>query len=331
MEQGAISGMAKTDWTWSIRMVDLDNDGLLDVHFTNGHARDSMNGDLFEKMEKLRNTPDLTPEKWSAFFAQIPARKGINLAFRNKGDMDFESVGPEWGLDHNGISHAAGFADLDNDGDLDAVVNNYYEQASIYRNDSREGARLIVQFRSGKNNYFGVGSKVELLQGGKYYRRDLTPNRGYLSSDPMAVHFGLPSEENIELMRVTWTDGSAHEFRDLAVNQIYRAIDDGKGATGLNPVIPQSAPGFAEITQEAGVNFAHKENEFDDFAREPLLPYQLSRLGGSLAWSDVNGDGFQDVFCGGAANQPGQLLINQGGQNLKPADGPWSQLSLIHI
>ncbi len=324
MEHGAITGMAKTDWTWSIRMVDLDNDGLLDVHFTNGHSRDSMNGDLFEQMNKLREDPNLTPEKWSAFFAKIPLRKGVNLAFRNKGNLEFEPVGPKWGLDHNGVSHAAAFADLDNDGDLDAVVNNFYEQASIYRNDSRDGARLIVQFRSGKSNYFGVGCKVELLQDGKYYRRDLTPNRGYLSSDPMAVQFGLPSDNNIEQMRVTWPDGSAHEFRDIAVNHIYRAIDDGSGATGLNPILPQPKPVFADVTDDTKVKFAHKENDFDDFVREPLLPYQLSRLGGSLAWSDVNGDGFQDVFCGGAAGQSGQLLINNDGKNFTPSSGPWS-------
>jgi hypothetical protein len=324
MEHGAITGMAKTDWTWSIRMVDLDNDGLLDVHFTNGHSRDSMNGDLFGKMEELRNDPDLTPEKWGAFFANIPARKGVNLAFRNKGDLEFESIGPQWGLDHNGVSHAAAFADLDNDGDLDAIVNNLYEQASIYRNDSSDGARIIVQFRSGTNNYFGVGCKVELLQDGKYYRRDLTPNRGYLSSDPMAVHFGLPSNDNIEQMRVTWPDGTAHEFRDIAVNHIYRAIDDGKGTKGMSPVVPKPAPVFADVTDEVNVEFAHQENDFDDFSREPLLPYQLSRLGGSLAWSDVNNDGFQDVFCGGAAGQSGQLLINNDGKTFAPTKGPWS-------
>ncbi len=324
MEQGAITGMAKTDWTWSIRMVDLDNDGLLDVHYTNGHSRDSMNGDLFKQMDELRNDPDLTPEKWGEFFANIPARKGVNLAFRNKGNLEFESVGPQWGMDHNGVSHAAAFADLDNDGDLDAVVNNLYEQASIYRNDSSDGARVIVQFRSDKNNYFGVGSKVELLQDGKHYRRDLTLNRGYLSSDPMAVQFGLPSDSNIELMRVTWPDGSAYEFRDVAVNHIYRAIDDGKGVKGMSPVVPKPAPVFADITDEANVGFVHQENDFDDFSREPLLPYQLSRLGGSLAWSDVNGDGFQDVFCGGAAGQSGQLLINSGGKNFTPAEGPWT-------
>ena len=325
MEHGAITGMAKTDWTWSIRIVDLDNDGLQDVHFTNGHSRDSMNGDLFGKMNALREDPNLTPAMWSEFFANIPVRKGVNLAFRNKGDLEFESVGPEWGLDHNGVSHAAAFADLDNDGDLDAVVNNLYEQASIYRNDSDNGARIIVQFRSGKNNYFGVGCKVEVLQDGKYYRRDLTPNRGYLSSDPMAVQLGLPSNNNIEQMRVTWPDGSAHDFKDIAVNQIYRAIDDGKGKTkGLNPILPKPVPVFADITDEAKVQFAHKENDFDDFAREPLLPYQLSRLGGSLAWSDVNGDGFQDVFCSGAAGQAGQLLINNGGKNFAAAKGPWN-------
>jgi hypothetical protein len=324
MESGVITGMSKTDWTWSIRMVDLDCDGNLDVHVTNGHARDSMNGDLFEEMRKLKESKDLTPEKWGAFFDNIKAREGENLVYKNKGNLEFESVGPEWGMDHMGVSHAAGFADLDNDGDLDAIVNNYYEPSTVYRNDSTNGSRVIVQMRSDSSNRFCIGGKVEILQDGKYYRRDLMPNRGYLSSNPMALHFGLPANSNIELMRVTWPDGTCHEFKDLAVDHIYRAIDDGKGLKNPSRLLPEPKPQFVDATTDMGVDFVYDENDFDDFIREPLLPFQLSKLGGSLAWSDVNGDGFQDVFCSGAAGQAGQLLINENGKQFRPVEGPWA-------
>ena len=322
MEQAAITGLAKTDWTWAIRMVDLDNDGNLDVYVTNGHARDNMNGDLFVEYQAAKDKGELTPDEYDAFFAKVPARKDSNMVFRNLGGLQFESKGPQWGLDHEGVSHGAAFADLDGDGDLDAIVNNYYEPVSVYRNDSDQGARMLVQLRSKDGNRFGIGSKIEVWQNGNYQRRDLMPSRGYLGSDPMEVHFGFAGDDNIEKMKVTWPDGTSQEYTDLAVNHVYRVIESADRTPEAKPEPTKTM--FANATKSFGVNFQHTENEFDDFKREPLLPYQLSRLGGGVITADINGDGYADAFCTGAAGQSGQLLINENGKSFKPVDGPWA-------
>ena len=328
MDHAAITGLAKTDWTWAIRMVDLDNDGLLDVYVTNGHARDNMNGDLVNRYRKAQKE-GYTQEEFEEFFMKVPDRKDTNMVFRNKGDLEFEPKGADWGLDHHGISHGASFADLDGDGDLDAIVNNYYEPVSIYRNDSDQGSRLLVQLRSKDNNFFGVGSKVEIWHGendkggGNYQQRDLMPSRGYLGSDPMEVHFGLPENAKIEKLRVTWPDGTMQEFSDLAVNHLYRIVESSDRAQ--KPKAEPVAPMFANAADSMGVDFRHTENDFDDFAREPLLPYQLSRLGGGIFLGDVNNDGFDDAFVTGAAGQSSQLLVNDGGKSFKTVSGPWTE------
>jgi hypothetical protein len=326
MEQAAISGLSKTDWTWAIRMVDLDNDGKLDVYVTNGHARDNMNGDLWVQLQKMKNEEHDEAELVE-FARQMPTRKDTNMVFRNEGDLQFKPMASPWGLDHNGISHGAAFADLDGDGDLDAVVNNFYEPVSVYRNDSRQGDRLIVQLRCRSNNYFGTGSKVEIWQKENYQRRDLIPARGYLGSDPMEVHFGLPVSTPIDRMKITWPDGTSQEYSDLATNHLYRVIE----SKDRKPEAKQTSPDllFANSTESFGVNFRHQENEFDDFAREPLLPFQLSRLGGSVAIGDVNNDGFPDLFCGGACGQSGELMINEEGKSYRTTEGPWKAHSKL--
>ncbi len=318
MEHAAITGLAKTDWTWSIRTVDLDNDGMLDVFFTNGHSRDNMNADLPEQLKKLRTQGK---EKEFEFVMQMPRRNDTNMVFRNEGNLKFASKGSEWGLDHTGISHAASFADLDGDGDLDAIVNNYHENALIYRNDSNAGGRLLVQLRCKDNNYFGIGSKIEVWQGDQYQRRDLIPGRGYLGSDPMELHFGVNPDAKIDRLKITWPDATTQEYSNLDTNFVYRVIESSERNSASPAEVTK--PMFASLNDAMGVDVQHSENEYNDFEREPLLPYQLSRLGGSVATGDVNGDGFPDAFCGGAAGQPGTLLINQNGSSFQRSTGPW--------
>jgi hypothetical protein len=322
MDHAAITGLAKTDWTWAIRMVDLDNDGKLDVYVTNGHSRDNMNGDLVVEYKKAQQE-GVTQEQFDEIFRKVPARKDTNMVFRNKGNLYFESKGKEWGLDHLGISHGASFADLDGDGDLDAIVNNYYEPTTVYRNDSDEGNRLLVQLRSKDNNFFGVGAKVEIWQNGNYQQRTLMPNRGYLGSDPMELHFGLAEDANIETLRVTWPDQTVQEFSDLAVNHTYRIVETPGRASKTKT--ETAGPMFAQANDAFGVDFRHAENDFDDFVREPLLPFQLSRLGGGVFVGDVNSDGFEDAFVTGAAGQSSQLLVNENGSSFKTVSGPWTE------
>lgn len=318
------AGLAKSDWTWSVRFADLDLDTNLDVFFTNGHSRDAMNGDLAMQHKALDRIKDkqLALEKKTEFNRKIPPRNETNLTYANRGNLKFESVGKEWGLDFHGVSHSAGFADLDLDGDLDCVINNYYTPSIVYENTTNSGGRLLIELRSAVGNTFGVGSKVELWQGDNYQRRDLLPGRGYLTSDPMMLHFGIPQGKKIDRLKVTWPDGRVQQFADLDPDHIYRVIDSP------DATVPAQAeptePLFVDRTDQRGFDFVHRESDFDDFAREPLLPFQLSRLGGSITCGDINRDGWVDVYCGGAAGQSGKLLINRGG-TFDAVDGPWAE------
>jgi len=285
------AGLAKSDWTWSVRFADLDLDGNQDVFFTNGHSRDAMNSDLAIQHRALDQIEDkqLARKKKIEFNRSIPPRNETNLAYANRGNLEFESVGKQWGLDFHGVSHAAGFADLDLDGDLDCVINNYYKPSIVYENKTGDGGRLLVELRSSQNNVFGIGSKIEIWQGTDYQRRDLLPGRGYLASDPMMVHFGIEKGLNVDRLKVTWPDARVQEFTDLKPNFLYRIID----SASAEPVVKSSA---------AATLFVES----------------------SIACGDVNDDGFVDFYCGGAAGQAGEVLVNREGK-FEPLSGPWQK------
>lgn len=307
-------GLTATDWTWAVRFVDLDSDGKLDVFMTTGHARDSMNSDILNELKSGES------ERYDDY-EDIPVKKDRNKAYRNEGNMQFADAAQEWGLDHLGVSHGAAFSDLDNDGDQDLIVNNYYEQALVYENKSNANASVIFELRCEDNNYYGVGTKVEIQQAGESQVRTLIPTRGYISSDAPQLHFGI-KDGPIEKVFVTWPDGSGQEIENLQPNCRYRVVESSKRDKSKAESKDSSAL-FAESATRRGIKFDHKESEFDDYEREPLLPYKLSELGAGLAWSDVNGDGAADLFCGGAAGQPGALFVNGGDGNFTEATGPW--------
>lgn len=319
MEMASMTGLSATDWTWAVRLVDMDNDGLLDVYVTNGHARDLMNGDIADRFDALTKK-GYSVEEWDSLYLSVEAREEANLAFQNLGDLSFVSAGRKWGLDHVGVSHGAAFADLDLDGDLDLVVNNYYQPALVYQNETSKGTGTAFEFRCKENNFFGIGTKVEIWQAGGYQTRTLQPVRGYISADAPVVNFGTKPEVPIERVVVTWPDGSSQELKDLKPNHLYRVIESTERdpESGLAP----TKTTFVDVTSASNVDFQHTERYFDDYAREPLLPYQLSELGAPISMADVNGDKFPDLYCGGAAGQAGALFINRDGKFEKQM-GPW--------
>ena len=326
MESAEMAHLAKTDWTWAVRFVDMDNDGWQDVFVANGHARDNMNSDLTNRIAAMKKKEGFNEESLKELYREIPPRKNTNLAYRNRGnqsDLDFESVGEAWGMDHTGISHSAAFADLDNDGDLDCLVNNYYEPTLVYQNESPTGHRLLIELRCSDNNFFGVGAKVELWHDGQYQRKDLQPSRGYLGCDPMSLHFGLGKSASIERAKVTWPDGSFVELNDLASDFTYRVIESK--ARNAEPKIEKLQTPFVNATKKTKFKFRHVESEYDDYKKEPLLPFSVSKLGGSVTAGDVNGDGLPDFYCGGAAGMSGRMLLCQADKTFLPVKGPWEK------
>lgn len=322
MDVANMTGLSNTDWAWSTRLADLDNDGRLDVFVTNGNARDRMNVDTIKKLERLKIQSKLSA--YSDLEKNMPALPQQNLAFSNRGNLEFEDVSQKWGLDLNGISHGSAMADLDRDGDLDIVVNNFNQPATVYRNDSDEGNRLTIALRSSLGNSFGFGSKIELWHGDSHQIKLLTPVRGYLSSDEPIAHFGLGDVTKIDRLQITWPTGNTQEFTDLESGFRYLVVETESDAPTAEPA-EQSGPSFTEAGSGIQVEFTHQDGKHDDFARQPLLPYLASQMGPGVSTGDVNDDGLPDVFVGNGNNRPGSLLINRGGSIFEETQGPWKQ------
>ncbi|MCA9618875.1 MAG: VCBS repeat-containing protein, partial [Myxococcales bacterium] len=322
LEASFLAGVSRTDWTWSVRFGDLDNDGRIDLHVTNGMARMVNDSDIAGRIAALR--AEGKKDEAAALESEYPAQKEANMAFRNEGDLQFQPVGARWGLDEVGVSHGAVLADLDRDGDLDVVVNNLNAPVSVYRNDGGNGHRLLVELRDAASaNRFGLGALVTVEAGGERMTRRLLAARGYLSSDEPVLHFGLGEASEVDKLTILWPDGSEQVLEKLKADQAYRIEKPTTGLAKYQPKRP-APPLFVPANQALGLEHKHEEIDHDDFAAEPLLPLKLSQLGPAVAWGDVDGDGKDDLFVTGARGKAGALYLRHGGKLSKKA-GPWEE------
>ncbi len=294
MEAAHLSGLASSDWTWSVKAGDYDNDGREDVFFTNGFTRDYNDSDFAEKLKAQGITG---ADAWM----QAPELREKNLAFRNEGGLKFTNVSAAWGVDEQGISFGAAQGDLDGDGDLDLVVNNFGEGVSVLRNGGTKGKGLTLQLRGQRSNRDGFGARVEVRTASGMQMRYFNPGGGFMSADEPALHFGLGAESVAESVTVHWPSGLVQRLEKLAAGRRYVITEGGAPEAAVKAEPPMFTP--SPLLAEA----VHKEANYDDFARQPLLPNRLSRLGPCMAMADVDGDGLADVFLGGAAGQAGQL------------------------
>ena len=315
-EIGYLAGVSATDWSWAALFADLDNDGRKDLFVTNGIFRrpNDMDYITYVGNEAVQaSLHDTITEANLSLLKKMPQAPLAKYAFRNDGNLRFTNVAEAWGLAEPGFSNGAAYVDLNNSGSLDLVVNNINAPASIYRSHAREINKnhyLTVQLRGSGANTAGFGARVEVTQGAQKQVVEQMPTRGFLSSVDPRLHFGLGSSNRIDTLTVIWPN---HRFQTLTNLEGDRILTlSQKDASQMYQYRrAASAPMFSDVTAKSGVDFKHEEDTFYDYNREPLMPHLLSTEGPRLAVADVNGDGLDDFYVGGAKWQPGKLFIQQ--------------------
>lgn len=322
-EIAQMAHVSKTDWSWGILFADIDNDAHKDLMITNGIKRDIRNNDvsLFIKEQVDKGNKNFDPMK---IIEAMPSTPMPNYMYRNKGDFTFDNVTADWGFEKRGFSNGMSWADLDADGDLDLVINNVNAPVSIYKNiKGRLNNYLQLKLEGEGKNTFALNATASITHDGIEQTQELTLTRGYMSSSEPLLHFGVGKNEQIDKLVVTWPNGRTTTMTNVKTNQ--RLTLKQKDADGNRISKPQIAGLAKDITTQSGANFTHKENEFDDFKREILLPQKQSQNGPYITTADVNGDGNEDFFIGGAIDQSGQLFLGSGNNKFTVASSqPWS-------
>lgn len=311
------SGVSSTDWSWGGLFADFDNDGWKDLYVTNGIRRDVNNKDFYNEhrafFNKMENDPNYKNKeeevKLLSYLEKMPSEKLSNYLFQNQQENGFKNKNIEWGLDEKTFSNGVVYSDLDNDGDLDLVVNNLEDFASIYRNNT-SNSNYIGFTLEGKDQQIPIGTRIHLKASGKYQMQELNLSRGYLSSVSPRVHFGLGAAPEIEEVIVEWPDGNRTKLEDLRVNSYNAVAYKEDSSNTLNEKNEFSeVKRFETVVQKDA--FVHRENPYDDFKDEVLLPHKNSTLGPALAVGDLNNDGREDYIVGGAIAQAAEIYIQK--------------------
>ncbi|MEO6289919.1 MAG: VCBS repeat-containing protein [Ginsengibacter sp.] len=309
---GYFSGISETDWSWTPLVADFDNDGFRDLVVTNGFPRDVTDHDFIAFRQESS-----TVASTSFILAQIPQVKLHNYAFHNDGDCRFTNVTSAWGLNKVSFSNGAAYADFDNDGDLDMIVNNINDEASLYENTLMDekptnNHYLSIQLSGDPLNVNGLGTWIELYYGNKKQAYEQTPYRGYLSSIQLNPHFGFGDVKTIDSLIVIWPDGSKQLLKNVSADQTLK-IEKKNARDNYNWSLPVFAKNtlFKEVTDFLGIHYSHSQIDYVDFNIQKLLPHKFSEYGPSLAGGDINGDGLDDMIVGGNSSFGATVLLQQ--------------------
>lgn len=318
-EIGQLAGVHQTEWSWSPLFADFDNNGYKDLVVTNGYPRDITDLDFINfRMETsgFVSNEDL--------LKQVPSVKIPNYAFRNNGDLTFTDASAEWGFTQASFSNGAAFADLDNDGDLDYVVNNINDPAFIYENTANErtdapGHYLRIKLKGPRENPSALGAKVSLwYDGGKQQYQEQNIYRGYVSTVEDIIHFGLGNSAAIEKLQVQWPDGRVTILENTQANQVITLnYSDAKPPTPERETEKKAL--LSEVTAELNVNYQHQEFDFIDYNLQGGIPHKFSQYGPALAVGDIDGDGLEDLFVGGSAGYAGRFFLQRANGGFEPA------------
>ncbi len=324
-EVGQLAGVSNTDWSWAPLFADFDNDGLRDLFVSNGYLRD------FTNMDFLKYTMDDATQKARknnqevnhlALVQQMSSTRLSKYIFRNVDGIHFTNETEAWGLGRKSVYNAAAYADLDNDGDLDLVVNTSDDAVSILQNHTesiQQNNYIKIRLLGRKPNTLGIGAQIRVLLGDKTLYQEAYFTRGYQSSVEPVITLGTGKTTVIPEVTVQWSDGTVSTLTNVKTNTLLEISQDKATEGGKATESLYQAPLVQDVSDKSGIDFVHHENNYIDFKVQRLAPYQLSRLGGMLAKGDVSGDGNDDIYFGGAAGQGGELFFGQNDGTFKKA------------
>ena len=321
---GYLAGVNATDWSWSTLFADFDNDGFRDLLITNGYRKDVTNLDFisYRSESTILGIDSARSVIVKKAMEDLQGVYKSNYLFKNNGDLTFTNKAKAWNLDKPSYTNGAAYADFDNDGDLDLIMNNINDKASVFKNLSQENKGekvnnfLRINLQGNQGNLNGLGTKIKLHASKKLFYDDHTLQRGYKSTVESVIHFGLGSISKIDSLEVIWLSGKRQVLKNVLVNKVINLQE--KNAVSFTSKPAKSELIFQDITADSLLIFLQKENNFVDFKSQPTIPHQLSKLGPGIAVADVNKDGLDDVYVTGPLRENSYLFIqNQSGKFTK--------------
>ena len=314
-EVGNLMGVSQTEWSWAVLLADFNNDGYKDYYVTNGMYRDTKNNDWKMEVVNIRDSLGAAYglEDYFKKLIELKPDPVLNYIFKNDKGEGFKSANEEWGINTKNFSHGAAYADFDNDGDLDIVVNLLMDKAELWENKSTQQGKNFIRFdlRDKGNTATVLNSKISIYYGDQRQRVDHYTLRGFKSSVEPISHFGIGNTTKIDSVVINWIGGGTSIINNPKINTLH-TIDKSKSKSLNRKSIQVTDIYFADVTNKTpSFSFTHEENSFDDLKKEILLPHKYSTLGPCIAIGDANGDGVDDFYLGGAKGQAGKLVFQQ--------------------